>query len=132
MPGLFSRIDTVILRVKNIKKAARWYKEVLELTPVYEAENDQGMVIFQLGDGPPLTLYEIGYDEVMPAKRFSTTYPIFYVEDIEAVHSTLLQRGVEAGAIEDDGTVKYFRFRDPDGNALEVSHYSSQQSEEKL
>jgi catechol 2,3-dioxygenase-like lactoylglutathione lyase family enzyme len=124
MPGLFGRIDTVILRVKNIKKAARWYKEVLELTPLYEGENDHGMVIFQVGDGPPLTLYEIGYDEVIPAKRFSSTYPIFYVSDIEAVHSTLTERGVEAESIEDDGAVKYFRFRDPDGNALEVSHYT--------
>jgi catechol 2,3-dioxygenase-like lactoylglutathione lyase family enzyme len=123
MANLFSRIDTVIVRVKNIKKARQWYEEVLELAPTYVGDSEHRIVIFKVGDGTPLTLYEIGFDEVMPAKRFATTYPIFYVENIEETYDKLKSRGVELEEIEDDGNVKFFVFRDPDGNRLEACHW---------
>ncbi|GAX91210.1 VOC family protein [Effusibacillus lacus] len=123
MAGLFTRIDTVILRVKNIKKARKWYEEVLELTPTFVGDDDYPIVIYKVGGETPLTLYQLGYDEVLPAKRFSTTYPIFFVENIEEAHSKLHGRGVDVEAIQDDGTVQYFVFRDPDGNRMEACHW---------
>lgn len=123
MAGLFSRIDTVILRVKNLQKARRWYEDVLELTPSYVGDGDHLIVVYKAGDGTPLTIYQLQPDEVMPAKRFATNYPIFFVEDIAETHAKLKSRGVEVEEIEDDGAVKYFIFHDPDGNRLEVCHW---------
>lgn len=119
MASLFSRIDTVIIRVKNIKKARKWYEEVLELSATYVGEDDHRMVIFKLGE-TPLTLYEIDASEVMPAKRFSTTYPILFVNNIEEAHEKLKSRRVAVEELQDDGVVKFFGFRDPDGNRLEA------------
>ncbi|MFC4767346.1 VOC family protein [Effusibacillus consociatus] len=121
--ALFSRIDTVILRVKNIKKARQWYQEVLELNPTYAGDSDHRIVVFRVGEETPLTIYELHSDEVRPAKRFSTTYPILFVEDIEATHAKLKSRGVEVEELQDDGSVKFFGFYDPDGNRLEACHW---------
>ncbi|WP_018132597.1 VOC family protein [Effusibacillus pohliae] len=118
--GLFERIDTVIVRVKNIRKARKWYEEVLELTPLYVGEDDHRIVIFKVGEETPLTLYELHSDEVMPARRFATAYPIFFTSDIEGTYEKLKSRGVEVEELQDDGTVRFFGFRDPDGNRLEV------------
>lgn len=123
MAGLFSRIDTVILRVKNLKRARQWYEEVLELIPTYVGDGDHQIVVYKVGEETPLTIYQLQPDEVMPAKRFAISYPIFFAEDIVQVHAKLKSRGVDVGDIEDDGTVKFFGFRDTDGNRLEVCHW---------
>ncbi len=123
MSGLFSRIDTVILRVKNLQKARQWYEGVLQLTPSYVGDGDHQIVIYKVGEGTPLTIYQLQPDEVMPAKRFATGYPIFFAEDIVRAHVQLQSRGVEVEDIEDDGAVQYFIFHDPDGNRLEVCHW---------
>lgn len=123
MAGMFSRIDTVIVRVKNLKKARQFYEEVLELTPTYAGNKDHPIVVYKVGEETPLTIYQLQPDEVMPAKRFASSYPIFFAEDIVQVHTKLKSRGVDVGNIEDDGTVKFFGFRDTDGNRLEVCHW---------
>ncbi|BCJ87046.1 VOC family protein [Effusibacillus dendaii] len=126
MAGFFKRIDTVLLRVKNIKKACRWYQEVLGLEAAYIGEDDHRIAVFKIGEGEtPLTLYELHSDEVMPARRFSTTYPILFAENPETLYETLKNKGVEVEELEDDGRVTYFGFRDPDGNRLEVCYWRS-------
>ncbi len=40
------------------------------------------------------------------------------VDDIEKARAELVGRGVDIGAVEDHGGVKYAAFADPDGNTL--------------
>lgn len=121
MSGLFSRIDTIIVRVRDILMAKQWYSEVLELKPTFEQLNGNKIIVFEVGDRSPITIYEILPGEELPSRNFATGYPIFWVENrVEEVHSILQNRGVEVEEIQIDGSIKFFRFYDPDENELQV------------
>ncbi|HYK74932.1 MAG TPA: VOC family protein [Pseudoneobacillus sp.] len=120
--SLFSKIDTVILRVADIVVAKKWYTEVLELTPSYESNGEHSIVILPIGNSSSITLYEWQQgDQQYPA---SSSYPIFFAENIEDVHTKLSARGVEVSELQKDGTTMFFTFFDLDGNKLEVCHWS--------
>ncbi|WP_442598914.1 VOC family protein [Neobacillus sp. D3-1R] len=120
--SLFSKMDTIILRVADIKAAKKWYEEVLEFTSSYESNGDHAIVIFPIGNGPSITLYEWQHDEShSPA---SSSYPIFFAENIEEVHTKLTSRGVETSELQKDGSTTFFTFYDLNGNKLEVCYWS--------
>lgn len=119
--SLFSKLDTLILRVANIGAAKNWYEEILELKPSYESNGEHSIVIFPIGNGPSITLYEWQQSEShYPA---SSSYPIFFAEDIESVHEKLITRDVKISELQKDGTTTFFTFYDLDGNKLEVCHW---------
>jgi catechol 2,3-dioxygenase-like lactoylglutathione lyase family enzyme len=111
---MFSRIDTVILRVRDIADAQRWYREKLGLAAVYASEEER-LAVLGIGEGCSLTLWQ---GEGEPAA--GGTFPILAVEDAAAAHAELLRRGVEADEVQEGVGVRYFGFRDPDGNRLEA------------
>jgi catechol 2,3-dioxygenase-like lactoylglutathione lyase family enzyme len=122
--ALFNKIDAVIVRVNDIKRAKRWYQENLELTPNHEKEEKHKLVAIDVGGSTLLTIYELQSHEVLTDREFSGTNPIFHIKsNIENVHRTLIDRGVEIEDIETDVNFKFFRFRDLDGNLLQVCQY---------
>jgi catechol 2,3-dioxygenase-like lactoylglutathione lyase family enzyme len=123
-PSQFSRIDTVIVRVRNLEQARDWYQQRLGLDPVYFDANER-LVVCGFGGATSLTIWELKPEE---EPSFSSgnlgTYPIFFSEDIEAAHQDLAERGVKVGSIQEgNGGVRWFRFWDLEGNIFEVCHY---------
>lgn len=111
---MFSRIDTVILNVKNLDDARKWYQETLELEEVFDGGNH---VVFKVGQGEtPITIIE-------GKTGASAVKPILFSEAIEETQLKLKGLGVEVGSLEQDGTVTFFSFSDPDGNKFEVCHF---------
>jgi predicted enzyme related to lactoylglutathione lyase len=117
--GIFSRLDTVILRVKDLRRAMEWYEQKLGLTAssIDEREN---RVAFDLGGTTSLTLWQLKPGEALPARGAAGTYPIFSVDDAEGTHARLRSRGVTASTLQTGGGVCSFSFFDLDGNRLEV------------
>lgn len=120
MSGLFKRIDTVFLKVKDFDKAIDWYTTVLGFS-VRWVHQDGGYAALNIGE-TPLTLVKAGEGEELPKKS-----PIsfnFYSPNIEAAHAHLIENNVEVEPInsESDG-VKWFRFKDLEGNSLEVCYF---------
>lgn len=113
---MFSRLDTVILRVRDLPAAQQWYAATLGLSAVYEAP-DEGLAVLGLAAGASLTLWALPAGE---AVRASSTFPIFAVADAPAAHAHLRARGVAVGPVTEGPGVRYFRFADPDGNPLEA------------
>lgn len=113
---MFSRLDTVILRVRDLADARAWYATTLDLHPVFE-DPAQGIAVLGLEGGASLTLWALPPGE---APRASSTYPIFGVADARAAHARLLAAGVAAEPLVEAPDVRYFRFADVDGNALEA------------
>jgi catechol 2,3-dioxygenase-like lactoylglutathione lyase family enzyme len=111
---MFAKLDTVILNVKNIEDARKWYREVLELEEIYDGGNH---IVFKVGQGEtPITIIE-------GETGRSTVKPILFSDAIEETQLKLKGKGVEAGELANDGTVTFFTFDDPDGNRFEVCHF---------
>ncbi len=112
--GMFSKIDTVHICVRDLDQSINWYEEVLELENLFYAGK---YVVFRVGLGN--TTITIQEGEVRP----SSIKPILFSDALEETRLKLLEKDVEAGAIESDGEVTFFEFKDLDGNIFEVCHF---------
>ncbi len=121
-PSMFSRLDTVILRVRDLSAAQQWYAATLDLHAVYE-DAAQGLALLGLVGGASLTLWAVPTGETIAP---SSTYPIFGVADAPAAHAHLVGLGVAPGPVTEGPGVRYFRFADPDGNPLEACEILSE------
>ncbi|MGH7544559.1 MAG: VOC family protein [Gemmatimonadota bacterium] len=115
---VFNRVDTVILRVRDYEKAVKWYRDRLGLEPIH-TDPEEGLAVLALGD-TSLTLWQLKADEVPSPPEAAGPFPIFGVLKAKAARSELRKRKVEVGPLKEDGGVRYFTFRDPDGNRLEA------------
>jgi catechol 2,3-dioxygenase-like lactoylglutathione lyase family enzyme len=117
---MFQRIDTVIVRVRALEQAKDWYARVLELGAIYEDAAERLAVLSTAEGSSSLTLWELKPGEVLAPLSAVGTHPIFAVADAAEAHRTLQDRGVEAEALQSGEGVRFFSFRDPDGNRLEA------------
>lgn len=117
--GVFRSLDTIILRVADVDAAAAWYREKLELHPSFEDANAH-LVVFDLGGTTSLTLWQLRRADVPMVPGAATSYPIFAVDDVDEVWRTLRERDVLVEPIVDEGGVRWFEFRDLDGNRLDA------------
>lgn len=113
---MFTRLDTVIVRVRDLAAALQWYATKLDLHPVYE-DAQQGLAVLGLGEGTSLTLWSLHAGE---APGPSSTYPILAVADASGARERLVAAGVAADPVVEAPGVRYFRFTDLDGNPLEA------------
>lgn len=115
----FLRIDTVIVRVRDLAHALPWYRALLAAEPLY-FDGGEGLAVLPLGNAS-LTLWQRGPgDTGRAAVGRAGTYPILAVADADAAHTFV---GAHGGTPEPVGTgagVRYFGFTDPDGNYLEA------------
>lgn len=115
---VFNRVDTVILRVRDYEEALEWYRERLGLEPIH-MDAEKGLAVLALGD-TSVTLWQLKAGEEPPAPEAAGSFPIFAVPDAKAARSELRKRGVDVGPLNRGGDVRFFTFRDPDGNRLEA------------
>jgi catechol 2,3-dioxygenase-like lactoylglutathione lyase family enzyme len=121
--SLFSRIDTVILRVHDHAAAVAWYEQQLGLTAVF-TDPAERLSVLEIGDGATLTLWERKADEAEPDAGHAGTFPIFSTEDALATHRRLAESGVRVSEVNESPGVRYFTFWDLDGNRLEACELS--------
>lgn len=114
----FTRIDTVILRVRDVAAAARWYADVLGFG-VLVADEAEKLVVLD-GCTPPLTLWQLKPGESAPAEGTQRSHPIFASVDAHADAAALAMSGARVGPVEEGEGVRFFRFQDLDGNTLEA------------
>ena len=114
--GGLGPIGQIAREVKDIRAAARWYRDVLGLPHLYTYGN---LAFFDCGG----TRLLLAPPESGPAKAQSVLY--FRVDDIRAAHERLANRGIAfRGAPHlihrhGDGTEEWMAFfDDPEGNIL--------------
>ena len=99
--------------VKSVKEATVWYKSLLG--DVEMMEPDPGTVELQLAGNTWLQLDDTGYLKIGGGStiiRLST-------EDIEAAHEAVKSIASDVEDIKTvEGVIRYFDFKDPDGNRL--------------
>jgi len=115
--NLLHGIDTIIVRVTNIEKSSSWYQEKLGLTPVWE-DNNLNLVVLDTKSPTSLTLWET--DQPITVNKKTTTYPIFKTINAADARDQLLKNDVKVGELSCDESICSFLFFDLDGNILEA------------
>lgn len=117
MSNLFKRIDTVFLKVYNFEKAIQWYSSVLGFS-VRWVDEKAGYAALNIGETPLTLVRSTAVENSESNISFN-----FYTPNAEEAHQHLINNGVDAGPIQEDGNVKWFKFKDLEGNALEVCSF---------
>lgn len=115
----FLRIDTVIVRVRDLAHALPWYQILLAAEPLY-LDGGEGLAVLPLGDSS-LTLWQREPGDTghaVPGR--AGTYPILAVADADAAHAFVSAHGGTPEPIGTGAGVRYFGFTDPHGNYLEA------------
>ena len=116
----FSIADNCAVDVRNLSAAREWYKEKLGLRETQtDREDDSGRPFADLklsNDETFLSLVELA-----PGTSAESQHVIFYARNLEKVRQWLEGRemAVEPSTT-DSGGNHFFRFRDLDGNAIDV------------
>jgi catechol 2,3-dioxygenase-like lactoylglutathione lyase family enzyme len=114
---LFSRIDTVIVRVRDVTRAVQWYTRTLGLAAVY-SDPAEGLTVLGM-EGTSLTLWQIKPHEG-GTEPSGHSFPIFAVADAAAAHHHLVGQGATVEPLQEGPGVRFFTFHDLDGNRLEA------------
>lgn len=136
-----TRLDHVVLWVRDPVAAADFYEKVLGLEPLRVAEFTEGTLSFPsvrlneetIFDLAPLTLAE--RMSVVPDADKSAGHPVNHVclalseTGFEALRARLEERGTPVSDISENAfgargkALRSFYFRDPDANIFEARHY---------
>jgi catechol 2,3-dioxygenase-like lactoylglutathione lyase family enzyme len=122
-PGIFSRLDTVLLRVRDFQVAKAWYDEKLGFTASYVSETEK-LVVFDMGGTTSLTIWQLKPSEQLVTGGTNGTFPIFLADDAKSLRERMKSMNIEVEDIQESGGVLSYGFFDPDGNRLEVCQVS--------
>jgi catechol 2,3-dioxygenase-like lactoylglutathione lyase family enzyme len=114
---LLQGIDTVIVRVSDIKMSGRWYREKLGLAPVWE-DLSMNLVVLETNGPTSLTLWQT--EKKIDVNKDTASYPIFKTQNAAALKEELQSRGIKVEELITEDYVSYFFFYDPDDNVLEA------------
>ena len=116
---MFSAAGDVAVDVRDIAAAQQWYAEKLGLSYSSANAEDTGLELGYSADSVVVYLVEISGD-ARPNKSPGRP-PIVFASKLAEAHERLSNRGVDVDPIHSDyGGNQFFRFRDLEGNELEV------------
>ncbi len=108
--------DNISLGVRDLEQVITWYQEKLglRLTPL-KSEDFEAFLSFSKDDDTGLAL------PPGETKANVEGHPILFTKKIEAGHSDFSSKGINVGPIQSDsGGNRFFRFKDLEGNEIEV------------
>ncbi len=117
---LFSKLDSVLVRVRDLPSSRDWYLQKLGFEAGFESDE---LAVLKTSGEATLTLWRLEPGESLPPPESAGTFPMFFPEDFEVARNALLGAGVEVGPVETDGKARWFSLWDPDGNRIDVCRY---------
>jgi catechol 2,3-dioxygenase-like lactoylglutathione lyase family enzyme len=119
MKKVISFQDAVVVEVRDVAAAQQWYSEKLGLRYSSTEVEQASVVLGYSDDDAELYLVEISGNERSEGQ--SGKPPIIFASKLAAAHEYLSSRGVAVGPLQtDSGGNRFFRFRDLEGNELEI------------
>ena len=116
---MFSSSGDVVAEVSDVAAAQHWYSEKLGLSYSSDDVEEADLALGYSADSVVVYLVKISGNE-RPNKSAGRP-PIMFAKKLENAHESLSARGVDISPIQNDsGGNQFFRFRDLEGNELEV------------
>ena len=113
------KLELVPIPVSDVDRAKAFYAEKVGFHVDHDVQPGNGMRVVQLT--PPGSTCSIvigtGMGEISAMQPGMVKGLHLVVADIHQAREALASRGVEVGAVDDLGGVKYVSFGDPDGNS---------------
>jgi catechol 2,3-dioxygenase-like lactoylglutathione lyase family enzyme len=122
-PGPLFQFGTIIHRVSDLQRSLDWYEKKLGLAAfdLHSEDPKDTHALFLIGT-TVLTLWQARPDEeIGPTGAIGSPHIVLLVQDVDAVHAELTERGVEPHPLFDYGEYRQFYVFDPDGNRIEVA-----------
>lgn len=120
-------VGHVVLKVRELERAARFYRDVLGLKEVARGTFGQPMVFFSAtGDNHhDLALFEVGADAAPPNQNGVGLYHVALkignsLEELRAAKAHLEANGIRGLRLRDHRVSQSIYLDDPDGNRLEL------------
>lgn len=112
-------MSRITLVVQNMLTVTEFYRDVLQLKPIFDLEVQPPQWI-EFNTGPCRLALQVA----TKVDGVPSTYNkiVFYVEDVAEARRELLDRGAPMGEVEDDGRFRYCEGQDPEGNKFLVSN----------
>jgi catechol-2,3-dioxygenase len=123
MQSKLLRVGTTYLPVRGVERAAEWYVSILGAQLSYQ---DNEKAIVNLADQSfflvkAKTGESSNFEDDKGEERFSLTFEVDGLGELENLHRDLFKRKVRVGELEDRGhTGRNFVFYDLDGNKFDV------------
>ncbi len=113
------KLELVPIPVSDVDRAKAFYVEKVGFHVDHDVQPGNGMRIVQLT--PPGSACSIvigtGMGEISAMQPGTVKGLHLVVANIHQAREALASRGVEVGAVDDMGGIKYVSFSDPDGNS---------------
>ncbi len=120
-------VGHVVLKVSDLERAVRFYRDVLGLTEVARGTFGRAMVFFSAtGDNHhDLALFDIGLDAKPPDEHGVGLFHVALkigesLEELRAAKSHLEAHGITDLRVRDHAVSQSIYLSDPDGNRLEL------------
>lgn len=122
---LFSKVGQVMLYVNNQDEAVKFWTEVLGFTVIAEENNDHGMRWIEIAPKKGVETSLILHNKDLVAKmspgvNLGTPSLLFFTENLEQLHSDLLNKKVTVGEMVNLPSGRVFNFADNEENYFAV------------
>lgn len=117
-----SAMSRVTLVVQNMMAVTEFYRDVLQLKPIFDLDVQPPQWIeFNTGS------CRLALQAAEKVDGVPSTYSkiVFSVDDVEEARRELVERGAPMGGVEDDGRFQYCEGQDPEGNKFQISNRPS-------
>ena len=122
-----TNVGHVVLKVRDLERSVRFYRDVLGLKEVARATFDRPMAFFSAtGENHhDIGLFEIGPDAASPEKNHVGLYHVALrighsLEALRGAKAHLVANGVQELRLRDHTVSQSIYLNDPDGNGLEL------------
>ncbi|ALC90529.1 glyoxalase [Bacillus sp. FJAT-18017] len=121
---MISRVGQIMLYVNNQDEAARFWTDVMGFTVISE-ENGQGMRWIEVAPSSDSETSFVLHDKEFIAKmepdlNLGTPSLMLFTDDLEKLHSSLVEKGITVGEIVALPSGKVFNFADREDNYFAV------------
>jgi catechol-2,3-dioxygenase len=126
MPIRVTNVGHVVLKVRDIERAARFYRDVLGLKEVARGEFGRPMAFFSTGDNHhDVAVMEMGADAPSPPAEATGLYHVALrigssLDELRAARAHLEAHGITKLRIRDHVVSQSIYVDDPDGNMVEL------------
>ncbi|HZG72426.1 MAG TPA: VOC family protein [Chondromyces sp.] len=127
---MFSKVGQIMLYVNDQDEAVRFWTEKLGFAVIDEENNNQGLRWIEIapkkGAETSLILHNKGFvSKMSPGLNLDTPSLMFFTENLEQLHSDLLNKKITVGEIVNMPSGRVFNFADNEENYFAVMEKSN-------